>query len=94
MAPIVSLKNSSLVLSWADNGNVIVNGDASHNSFSSIKGSIIGDSSGQRLLHMYTDTMAQLGVSRLRLAAIDIMPMRSVLVYVSIFCYTYESILL
>ena len=67
-------------LSWADDGNLIVDGDGTRSNFSSISNYIFGDSSGNRLLHVYTDTLASLGVSRLRLASLDAMPFPSVLV--------------
>jgi hypothetical protein len=79
---VVALTNASLALSWADDGNLVVDGDGSRSLFSSIDGFVIGDSTGQRMLHLYNDTVSSLSVSRLRLAAIDKMPLPSVLVYV------------
>jgi hypothetical protein len=77
---ILALTNTSMALFWADDGNLIVDGDNSRALFSSINNYIIGDSTGQRFLHLYADTLASLGVSRLRLATLDAMPLQSVLV--------------
>lgn len=77
---ILALTNTSMALSWADDGNLIVDGDVSRSFFSSMNNYVIGDSTGQRFLHLYADTLASLGVSRLRLATLDAMPLQSVLV--------------
>jgi hypothetical protein len=74
------LKNRSTHLSWSDDGNLVAS--TTGNTFSSWNGYFIGDTNNH-LLHMYSDTMASLGVSRLRLASLDAMPVGSVLVYVS-----------
>lgn len=78
----ISVLNATVptTLSWADDGNLIVDGDSTRSNFSSINNYIIGDGSGNRLLHIYNDTLASLGVSRLRLATLDAMPLQSVLV--------------
>jgi hypothetical protein len=74
------LKNHSTHLSWSGDGNLVAS--TTGNAFSSWNGYFVGDTNN-RLLHMYSDTMASLGVSRLRLASLDAMPVGSVLVYVS-----------
>jgi len=74
------LKNRSTHLSWSGDGNLVAS--TTGNAFSSWNSYFVGDT-GNRLLHMYSDTMASLGVSRLRLASLDAMPVGSVLVYVS-----------
>jgi hypothetical protein len=78
----ISVLNTTVptTLSWADDGNLIVDGDSTRSNFSSIDHYIIGDSSGNRFLHIYNDTLASIGVSRLRLASLDAMPLQSVLV--------------
>jgi hypothetical protein len=76
---IVALNSPSISLSWADDGNLLVDGDGSRALFSGIDNFIVGDTN-ERFLHLYADTLASLGVSRLRLAALDAMPLPSVLV--------------
>jgi hypothetical protein len=68
--------DSSLSVAWQDDGNLVFSSTA--NDFASLGGSIFGDSNN-RFLHMYSDTMESQGVSRLRLAALTLMPLPSVL---------------
>jgi hypothetical protein len=75
------LKNRSTHLSWSDDGNLVAS--TTGNTFSSLNAYFVGDTNN-RLLHLYSDTMTSLGVSRLRLASLDAMPVGSVLVYVSL----------
>lgn len=79
---VLNAADSSLEVHWADNGNVYAIGtdstpasgvDDSILFSTSDGGSVIGDSDG-RLLHGYVDTLANLGVSRLRLADGDSLP--------------------
>jgi len=72
------LKNRTTHLAWADDGNLIAS--TTGNSFSSLNGYFVGEGTNNRLLHLYSGTMATLGVSRLRLASLDAMPIGSILV--------------
>jgi hypothetical protein len=73
---IVDAMLNSLYITWAADGNLLAS-NTPGSAFSSVNGSIIGDTDG-RLLHLYSDTMQNLGVSRLRLASLDEMPLTSV----------------
>jgi hypothetical protein len=76
-ATIQDAINGTTFISWAADGNLIVTNAS--NSFSSLDGNIVGDTES-RLLHLYNDTIADQGVSRLRLASLDLMPLTSILV--------------
>jgi hypothetical protein len=76
---IVDVDDASLFLSWADDGNLIVDNDDTRSSFATSNGFVVGDTAG-RLLHLYEPMMKSVGVSRLRLASLEMMPVGSVLV--------------
>jgi len=78
-SPIVDSTDGSLFLSWADDGNLIIDNDGTRADFATANGFVVGDTAG-RLLHLYDTTMKSLGVSRLRLARLEMMPIGSVLV--------------
>lgn len=84
---VLNAADGSLEVHWAYNGNLYAVGtDSTTESglddsilFSTSDGSsVLGDSDG-RLLHGYVDTLADLGVSRLRLADGDSLPLTSVM---------------
>jgi hypothetical protein len=76
---IYSNQDSSLFLSWTDDGNLAIDLDTSRASFTMTStGTVVGDSQN-RLLHLYSDTLSS-GISRLRLARLEHMPKGSVLV--------------
>lgn len=76
-ATIKDAINGTTFVSWAADGNLIVSNTS--NTFSSLDGNIVGDTES-RLLHLYSDTIADQGVSRIRLASLDLMPLTSILV--------------
>ena len=71
--------DGSVFVSWADDGNLVVDQDSTRSSFQAIGGVVFADPH-RRFLHLYEDTVTALGVSRLRLASLDAMPTPSVLV--------------
>jgi len=76
---IVDVDDASLFLSWAEDGNLVVDNDDTRANFATSNGFVVGDTAG-RLLHLYEPMMRSLGVSRLRVASLDMMPVGSVLV--------------
>ncbi|KAH8648137.1 hypothetical protein BGZ60DRAFT_535039 [Tricladium varicosporioides] len=71
--------DGSIFVSWADDGNMVVDLDSTRSAFQAIGGVAFADPHS-RYLHLYKDTMAMMGISRLRLASLDAMPAPSVLV--------------
>lgn len=57
-AEIVSY-NGSIFDSWADDGNLLVDGDSTRSPFQAIGGAVFGDAHS-RYLHLYQDTMSAL----------------------------------
>lgn len=84
---VLNTADGSLEIHWADNGNLYAIGSNTSTAsgvddsilFSATDGGkVVGDSDG-RLFHGYVDTLANLGVSRLRLADADNLPITSVM---------------
>lgn len=84
---VLNAADGGLEVHYADNGNLYAISDDSTTAHGvddtilfaeSVSGTVVGDSEG-RLLHGYVDTLASLGVSRLRLADGNHLPKTSVM---------------
>lgn len=84
---VLNAADGGLEVHYADNGNLYAISDESYTAngiddtilfAESVSGTVVGDSEG-RLLHGYVDTLASLGVSRMRLADGNHLPKTSVM---------------